>query len=97
MKSALEQSPPELASDIAYARDAFRDLLAIRASSTLFRLSSAEDIKQRLRFHNTGPAQTPTVIVAHLVDVDHIGDRFEVGARVAGAVQVREMRCATAA
>lgn len=52
--------------EIAWSRDAFRDLLAIRASSTLFRLRSAADIRQRLRLHNTGPAQVPTVLVGQL-------------------------------
>ena len=60
--ATLKPSP----ADIAYARDVFRDLLAIRASSTLFRLRTTEDIKQRLRFFNTGPQQVPTVIAAHI-------------------------------
>lgn len=62
--------------DIAYARDAFRDLLTIRASSTLFRLRSAADVRQRLRFHNTGAQQTPTVIVAHLDGRGYAGAGF---------------------
>jgi pullulanase len=52
--------------DIAFARDAFRDLLAIRASSTLFRLPGSADIRRRLRFFNTGSGQVPTVVAAHL-------------------------------
>ncbi|HJV01037.1 MAG TPA: alpha-1,6-glucosidase domain-containing protein [Burkholderiaceae bacterium] len=63
--------------DIAYARDAFRDLLAIRASSTLFRLRTAADIRQRLRFYNTGPQQQPTVIVGHLDGEGYAGARFK--------------------
>lgn len=63
--------------DIAYARDAFRDLLSIRASSTLFRLRTSEDIKQRLRFFNTGPQQVPTVIAAHLDGKGYPGARFK--------------------
>jgi pullulanase/glycogen debranching enzyme len=63
--------------DIAFARDAFRDLLRIRASSTLFRLTSAEDIRQRLRFFNTGSHQQPTVIGAHLDGHGYPGARFE--------------------
>jgi pullulanase/glycogen debranching enzyme len=63
--------------DIAYARDAFRDLLSIRSSSTLFRLRTAADIRQRLRFFNTGPAQVPTVIVAHLDGKGYPGARFK--------------------
>src|SRR5690606_28173461 len=55
-----------MAADIRWTRDAFRDLLRIRASSTLFRMRTAGEIGQRLRFHNTGSAQEPTVLVAHL-------------------------------
>jgi pullulanase len=64
------------AADIAFARDAFRDLLALRASSTLFRLRSAHDIEQRLRFFNTGPAQLPTVIAAHIDGRGYSGAGF---------------------
>ena len=52
--------------DIAFARDAFRDLLRIRASSTLFRLTRSEDVQRRLQFHNTGPQQNPVLIAAEL-------------------------------
>ncbi len=52
--------------DIRYTRDAFLDLLRIRASSVLFRLRTAEDIAARLRLLNTGPQQLPTVVVGHL-------------------------------
>jgi pullulanase len=51
---------------VRFTRDAFLDLLRIRASSTLFRLRSTSDVQQRLRFANVGPAQEPTVIAAHL-------------------------------
>ncbi len=51
---------------VAFTRDAFRDLLRIRASSGLFRLRSADEVRARLRFHNTGPAQNPVVIAGHL-------------------------------
>ncbi|MGZ8302617.1 MAG: pullulanase-type alpha-1,6-glucosidase [Telluria sp.] len=71
--SALKPSP----ADIAYARDAFRDLLAIRASSTLFRLRTADDIKQRLRFYNTGSQQEPTVIAAHIDGTGYAGAKFK--------------------
>ncbi len=64
------------AEDIAWTRDAFRDLLRIRASSTLFRLRSAADIRQRLSFANTGPNQVPTVIAARLDGADYAGANF---------------------
>jgi pullulanase-type alpha-1,6-glucosidase len=63
--------------DIAFARDAFRDLLRIRASSTLFRMRSAADIRQRLHFFNTGSRQEPTVIGAHLDGHGYPGAGFE--------------------
>ena len=50
--------------DIAFTRDAFQDLLRIRAGSSLFRLRSADEVQRRLQFHNTGPAQNPAVIAA---------------------------------
>jgi len=54
------------ATEIAWTRDAFRDLLRIRASSSLFRLPSAAEIRQRLRFHNTGSGQQEALIVGQL-------------------------------
>jgi pullulanase len=59
---ALRATP----ADIVFARDAFRDWLSIRSSTRLLRLTSAQDIAQRLRFFNTGPAQNPAVIAGHL-------------------------------
>jgi pullulanase/glycogen debranching enzyme len=54
------------ATDIRFARDQFRDLLRIRASSSLFRLRSAAEIKSRLVFYNTGSQQNPVVLAGHL-------------------------------
>ncbi|XP_020198570.3 pullulanase 1, chloroplastic isoform X2 [Aegilops tauschii subsp. strangulata] len=48
--------------------DSFVDILKIRYSSPLFRLSTASDIKQRVRFHNTGPSSVPGVIVMGIED-----------------------------
>ncbi|MGH8084545.1 MAG: alpha-1,6-glucosidase domain-containing protein [Lysobacter sp.] len=64
------------AHEIAFTRDAFEDLLRIRDSSTLFRLRSADDVKQRLRFHNTGPQQNPLVIAGHLDGAGYPGAGF---------------------
>jgi pullulanase/glycogen debranching enzyme len=52
--------------NIRWARDQFNDLLRLRASSSLFRLSTTKDIQDRLTFFNTGPQQVPTVLVGHL-------------------------------
>jgi pullulanase/glycogen debranching enzyme len=63
--------------DIAWTRDAFRDLLKIRASSSLFRLPTAEEVKRRLTFLNTGSAQNPRVVVASLDGRGWPGAGFE--------------------
>jgi pullulanase len=63
--------------DIAWARDTFRDLLKIRASTTLLRLRTAEDIKARLRFLNTGSAQVPTVVAARIDGNGYPGSGFK--------------------
>ncbi len=52
---------PDSASIVA-ARDYFADLLEIRKDSALFRLRTAQDVSERLKFHNTGPSQVPGVI-----------------------------------
>lgn len=70
--AALKPAP----ADIAFARDAFRDLLRIRASSTLLRLRSTEDINARLRFFNTGPEQVPTVLAAWIDGQGYPGANF---------------------
>jgi pullulanase len=65
-----------MAADIAWTRDAFRDLLKIRSSTTLLRLRTAADIKQRLTFHNVGSTQVPTVLAAHLNGAGYAGAGF---------------------
>jgi pullulanase/glycogen debranching enzyme len=70
--AALKPTP----ADIAWSRDVFRDLLKIRASSTLFRLRTADDVKQRLRFFNVGPAQVPTVVAATIDGSGYDGAGF---------------------
>jgi pullulanase/glycogen debranching enzyme len=62
--------------EIGWTRDAFRDLLAIRGSSTLFRLRTADDVKARLSFRNTGSGQVPTVLAGHLDGNGYPGARF---------------------
>ena len=64
------------AADIAWTRDAFRDLLKIRASTSLLRLRTADDIKQRLTFHNTGSAQVATVLVGQIAGEGYAGANF---------------------
>ncbi len=62
--------------EIGWTRDAFRDLLKIRASSTLFRMRTARDVEQRLRFPNSGSAQVATVLAGHLDGRGYPGARF---------------------
>lgn len=52
--------------DILTARNTFLDLLTIRKSSSLFRMRTAQDVKDRLQFYNVGPTQVPGVIVMRL-------------------------------
>jgi pullulanase len=43
-----------------------QDVLSIRRGSELFRLRTAEDVQERVVFHNTGPDQIPGLIVMSL-------------------------------
>ena len=63
--------------DIAWTRDAFRDLLAIRASTPLLRLRTAAEVRSRLRLLDTGPRQNPALIAAELDGRGLAGARFD--------------------
>ncbi len=52
--------------EIRFTRDAFLDLLKIRASTALLRLPTAQAVSERLTLLNTGPEQLPTLMVGHL-------------------------------
>ncbi|PWH13663.1 MAG: DUF3372 domain-containing protein [Anaerolineae bacterium] len=54
--------------DILFAHQVFREFLQIRRSSRLFRLPTAEAIQKSVTFLNTGPTQTPGLIVMRLTD-----------------------------
>ncbi|MGS2719817.1 pullulanase-type alpha-1,6-glucosidase [Paraglaciecola aestuariivivens] len=56
------------ASHIAQAKAQFKQQLAIRYSSPLFRLDTAEQVNTRLGYHNTGPSQTTGLIAMTLSD-----------------------------
>jgi pullulanase/glycogen debranching enzyme len=65
---------------ILQAKAAFEDLLAIRKDTSLFRLRSARDVIERLKFHNTGPDQVPGVIVMSIDGNDpgnHSGAQYK--------------------
>lgn len=46
----------------------FERMLRIRKSSPLFRLPTGADIQERVRFHDTGPGQTPGLIAMSITD-----------------------------
>lgn len=46
----------------------FREMLQIRKSSSLFRLQTAAQIQEQVRFFNNGPEQMPGVIVMQIVE-----------------------------
>ncbi|HEY2858615.1 MAG TPA: pullulanase-type alpha-1,6-glucosidase [Terracidiphilus sp.] len=54
------------AKNIAATTAAFQELLRIRYSSGLFRMATLGEIQQNLTFLNTGPSQTPGLIVMKL-------------------------------
>jgi pullulanase-type alpha-1,6-glucosidase len=56
--------------DIRAARAHVLEVLSIRKSSRLFRLRTATQVKERLRFYNTGPDQVPALIAFGLSDED---------------------------
>ena len=55
-----------LPANIAYSEAAFSELLNIRYSSELFRMPTFEEVQRNLTFLNTGPNQTPGLIVMKL-------------------------------
>ncbi len=55
-------------SDIEFASDVFAEFLKIRTSSKLFRLTSADEIINRVGFHNIGSNQTEGLIVMSIDD-----------------------------
>lgn len=60
--------------DIVFAADVFKEFLSIRASSPLFRLTTAQDIIDRVGFHNIGSRQTPGLIVMSIDDGSGLTD-----------------------
>ncbi|UXH76345.1 alpha-1,6-glucosidase domain-containing protein [Roseateles amylovorans] len=51
---------------VDWTRRVFLDLLRIRASTPLFRLTDAGEVQRRLRFYNTGPSQQAGLVVGRL-------------------------------
>ncbi|MEO1164678.1 MAG: pullulanase-type alpha-1,6-glucosidase [Chloroflexota bacterium] len=61
--------------DIALNSNVFAEMLAIRYSTPLFRLETAEQVQERLVFHNTGAEQLPGVIVMSISDT--VGENLD--------------------
>ncbi len=51
---------------IVNARDYLAEMLAIRKDTTLFRLRTGQDVKDRLAFYNVGPNQIPGLIAMRI-------------------------------
>lgn len=54
--------------EIQFTSAVFREYLQIRKSSPLFRLRTAQDIRQKVGFPNSGPDQIPGLVVMHMMD-----------------------------
>lgn len=54
--------------DIAFSAAIFREFVQIRSGSPLFRLTDAGQVRQRLKFHNTGEDQLQGLIAMSLDD-----------------------------
>ncbi len=65
--------------DILFAHQVFREFLQIRRSSPLFRLPTSEAIQKSVSFLNTGPTQTPGLIVMRLTDTEHVSTLLDNG------------------
>jgi pullulanase-type alpha-1,6-glucosidase len=62
---------PEIApsqTEMLQTLDLFQQWVSIRRSSPLFRLQTAQQIKDLVRFHNTGPDQIPGLIAMSISD-----------------------------
>ena len=63
--------------DTLSASAVFNEFLQIRKSSKLFRLETADEIQRDLTFLNTGPNQTPSLIVMRLQDNSNLDSKYQ--------------------
>ncbi|MDF2179025.1 pullulanase-type alpha-1,6-glucosidase [Aliiglaciecola sp. CAU 1673] len=88
-------------SDIGFAASVFQEFLKIRSTSKLFRLTSGQDIIDRVGFHNIGKNQTPGLIVMSiddglgLPDLDPMHDALVVVINGTASEQSHTVRTAT--
>lgn len=87
--------------DITFAHAVFKEFLSIRAGSALFRLTSADDIKARVGFHNLGRNPVPGLIAMSiddgmgLTDLDPMVDAMMVMINATGSEQSLRVNTAT--
>jgi pullulanase/glycogen debranching enzyme len=62
---------------ILAAKNAFEEFLAIRADTTLFRLRTAQDVIDRLKFYNVGPDQVPGVVALSIDGARYPGAQYK--------------------
>jgi pullulanase-type alpha-1,6-glucosidase len=55
--------------EMVNAYEHFREMLRIRKSTPLFRLRSAAEVEQLVKFYNNGPDQIPGLIVMEICDI----------------------------
>lgn len=88
------------ASDIDFSAVVFQEFLRIRTSSPLFRLTTGQDVLERVGFHNIGKAAVPGLIVMSLddgvglLDLDPLYDAIVVV--INGTKQAQTHKIATA-
>ncbi|MBC8098319.1 MAG: pullulanase-type alpha-1,6-glucosidase, partial [Armatimonadetes bacterium] len=68
----LKPTQADILANVAH----FRELLQVRYSSPLFRLQTAEQVQTMLGFLNTGPDQTPGLIVMTLTDSENLDAEY---------------------
>ena len=87
--------------DVQLASDVFNEFLRIRSGSPLFRLTTGQDVIDRVGFHNIGLRQTQGLIVMSiddgtgLVDLDPAVDAIVVVVNGSGSEQMAEVNTAS--
>ncbi|MEA2023050.1 MAG: pullulanase-type alpha-1,6-glucosidase [Actinomycetota bacterium] len=61
---SLKPEPEHIAVAVTHAQE----MLEVRSSSPLFRLTTEAEVMERVEFHNTGPSQIPGLIVMSITD-----------------------------
>ena len=67
-KILLDPNAKPAPQQISFASEVFKEFLSIRSGSPLFRLATAQEVIDRVGFHNTGKNQTQGLIVMSIDD-----------------------------